>query len=778
MAWLPTVVSATAAVLLCGSTPSPGPPLAPGPRPNVVAHRGARTERPECTLAAIQRAIELRADVVELDVRMSKDGVPFLLHDVTLDRTTNGRGQASARTIRELKQLDAGSWFGTEWRGERIPTLAEALELCRDRIAVLLDLKESGDRFARAVASVVRKHGDPNQVILGVRSPEQARRFRTLLPQIRQLGFVPSPQLLPAFADAGIQIVRLWQDWLHQPDGRAAVEMVRRYRLQLMINARGSRLQDLLPLLRWRPDFVLVDDVAAANRSLDAIDRARARLQRLDELIQDVSSVTVVPWIAQADAPTFLNRNYRMLELPDELDGLPRIMFAGGEGAAVKLRFLQPAIVFAVFEYNDTGAWSFPEGLGPADFRWRPFRQRAYRGTSNGTLGGKPHYATIWYRRFEQGEHLEQLPPWWLCLAIVPADHGSRIIGEQRLSARERVRPLPFLYEQWAERAAALRIPNLRTQADWRRWRREMRARFVRRFVFPHQGDIRFWQPPGDPRRVGSVVIHEIWAVDGDRRLFRFFKLVSGTGTGPRPTIVCFMGHGKVRQVLEDRDSYQQACALRFAERGYVTFAMENVGMEPGRDRHLELDRILRPFGYGWYSLLFAHQRIVLEYVFADPTVDRTRVGVAGVSTGGLLALSAAAMDPRVRAASVHGIFGSIQVSFIRDRRRHCSCGAIPGLLPEFDLPILALMVAPRALHISNGLRDGFSPHEARRCLRLLQPVYRKMRWPVPEFTTPSIGHAFAFDESAAFFERVLGGPNGRTEPERSSAGNAANNSK
>ena len=98
------------------------------------------------------------------------------------------------------------------------------------------------------------------------------------------------------------------------------------------------------------------------------------------------------------------------------------------------------------------------------------------------------------------------------------------------------------------------------------------------------------------------------------------------------------------------------------------------------------------------------------------------RVGVTGVSTGGLLALSAAAMEPRIAAASVQGILGSMRVSFIRDRHRHCKCGAIPGLLPEFDLPELALLVAPRSLHISNG--QGFGPDEARRCLERIAPYY------------------------------------------------------
>jgi glycerophosphoryl diester phosphodiesterase len=92
----------------------------------IVAHRGASAERPECTMAALRRAIETGATAVEVDVRTSRDGQLFLLHDATLDRTTNGKGAAREKSLAELKKLDAGSWFDGKYAGERIPTLREA----------------------------------------------------------------------------------------------------------------------------------------------------------------------------------------------------------------------------------------------------------------------------------------------------------------------------------------------------------------------------------------------------------------------------------------------------------------------------------------------------------------------------------------------------------------------------------------------------------------------------------------------------------------------------
>jgi hypothetical protein len=191
-------------------------------------------------------------------------------------------------------------------------------------------------------------------------------------------------------------------------------------------------------------------------------------------------------------------------------------------------------------------------------------------------------------------------------------------------------------------------------------------------------------------------------------------------------------------------------------EAGYLVYAMENIGMEPGRDTHHDLNRSLRLEGHGWYSLLFAHQRMLLDRVFSDPMVDPKRVGTTGVSTGGLLALSAAVIEPRIAATSVQGIFGSMRVSFIRDRSRHCSCGAIPGLLPEFDLPELALLVAPRPLHISNGRTDGFSPQEAQRSVDLITPLYQRAGGQTPQVTVSPRGHEYSFAPALSFFGKHL----------------------
>src|SRR6266446_7771444 len=98
----------------------------PWPYPRVVGHRGGGALAPENTLAAIRGAAAMGFGGVEFDVMLSADRVPVLIHDETLERTTDGRGETSATPYAKLASLDAGAWFGTEFRGERVPSFEQA----------------------------------------------------------------------------------------------------------------------------------------------------------------------------------------------------------------------------------------------------------------------------------------------------------------------------------------------------------------------------------------------------------------------------------------------------------------------------------------------------------------------------------------------------------------------------------------------------------------------------------------------------------------------------
>jgi glycerophosphoryl diester phosphodiesterase len=104
----------------------------PWPYPRIIGHRGGGALAPENTLAGFRKAAAMGFGGVEFDVMLSFDKVPLLIHDETLDRTTNGRGDVSAKTYAEIAALDAGAWFAPQYRGERVPRFEDAARLCSE----------------------------------------------------------------------------------------------------------------------------------------------------------------------------------------------------------------------------------------------------------------------------------------------------------------------------------------------------------------------------------------------------------------------------------------------------------------------------------------------------------------------------------------------------------------------------------------------------------------------------------------------------------------------
>jgi glycerophosphoryl diester phosphodiesterase len=150
----------------------------------VIAHRGFSGEAPENTLAAFRKAIEVGSDMMELDVHFSKDGQVVVIHDDTLERTTNGRGKVADHTLQELKKLDAGSWFGSPFSGEQIPTLQEVLELAKGNILVNIEIKNEYlgpytiSDLADGALQEVKRSRTAKQVIFSSFFPSAVERIR------------------------------------------------------------------------------------------------------------------------------------------------------------------------------------------------------------------------------------------------------------------------------------------------------------------------------------------------------------------------------------------------------------------------------------------------------------------------------------------------------------------------------------------------------------------------------------------------------------------------
>jgi glycerophosphoryl diester phosphodiesterase len=135
----------------------------------VIAHRGASGNAPENTMAAFRKAVALGATFIETDLQLSRDARFVAIHDATVNRTTNGQGAVHDMTLAELRKLDAGSWFGSEFAGERIPTLGEIFEFSKKNDVVFyLEIKPAGSWGGEhALIGALRESGEiPRAVVI------------------------------------------------------------------------------------------------------------------------------------------------------------------------------------------------------------------------------------------------------------------------------------------------------------------------------------------------------------------------------------------------------------------------------------------------------------------------------------------------------------------------------------------------------------------------------------------------------------------------------------
>jgi glycerophosphoryl diester phosphodiesterase len=139
-------------------------------RPFVCGHRGFSAAAPENTIAAFEAALQAGAEVIETDVRLTHDGHVVVIHDQSVDRTTNGSGHVRDLSLAQVKALDAGAWFAPRFAGERVPTLSEILEWCAGRVVFLVEIKDVPHREMTLVYRTIRiveDHGAEQYVSLG-----------------------------------------------------------------------------------------------------------------------------------------------------------------------------------------------------------------------------------------------------------------------------------------------------------------------------------------------------------------------------------------------------------------------------------------------------------------------------------------------------------------------------------------------------------------------------------------------------------------------------------
>jgi len=160
--------------------------------PLIFGHSGAQAYAPSNSLPAFERAAQQNAHGTELDVHRSKDGYPVVLHDFTVDATTNGTGRVADLTLAELKALDAGSWFAPEFAGVQIPTLDEVFDLVGKQLFINVEIKsmsQETDGVEQVVADCILRHNMKERVIVSCFNPLALRRFREIMPDV-PLGFL------------------------------------------------------------------------------------------------------------------------------------------------------------------------------------------------------------------------------------------------------------------------------------------------------------------------------------------------------------------------------------------------------------------------------------------------------------------------------------------------------------------------------------------------------------------------------------------------------------
>ncbi|NLY61417.1 MAG: glycerophosphodiester phosphodiesterase [Clostridiales bacterium] len=155
----------------------------------VIAHRGASAYAPENTVPAFEKALELGTEGIELDVHMTADGEIVVIHDFSIDRTSNGKGMIKDFTLDDIKKFDFGSWFGPEYKGVSIPTLSEVLQLLRDWDGLLNIEVKSGPIFYKGIEEklidMVKAYDFSERVIFSSFNHYSLRDIKTIDPSMK-----------------------------------------------------------------------------------------------------------------------------------------------------------------------------------------------------------------------------------------------------------------------------------------------------------------------------------------------------------------------------------------------------------------------------------------------------------------------------------------------------------------------------------------------------------------------------------------------------------------
>jgi glycerophosphoryl diester phosphodiesterase len=240
--------------------------------PLIIAHRGDSANAPENTLAAFRLAYENGADGIELDVMLSADQQLVVIHDDTLDRTSNGHGKVGEMPLTALRELDAGTWFSPKFKGEPIPLLDEVFTELGGKFLINIELKNyktPKDQLPELVVTLVKKHALSDSVLLSSFNARNILRAKSLAPEIRT-GLLTLPGLL-GLPMRGFLGRRYGADDLHPYYRDVSAKMVQtRHQIGQKVNVwTVDAPNDLRRMQSCGVDMIICNDPAHARQILE-----------------------------------------------------------------------------------------------------------------------------------------------------------------------------------------------------------------------------------------------------------------------------------------------------------------------------------------------------------------------------------------------------------------------------------------------------------------------------------------------------------------------------
>ncbi|MBI5294175.1 MAG: glycerophosphodiester phosphodiesterase [Chloroflexi bacterium] len=241
------------------------------PNPVLFAHRGASAHAPENTLPAFELALQQGADGVELDVKLTADGHVIVMHDATVDRTTDGHGRVRDLTLADFRKLDAGSYYSEAYRGTKVPTLDEVFAAIGPRCVINVELTNyttPRDALVEKVCALVERHALQGRILFSSFFAGNLRKAASLLPSVPR-GLLALDGWKGAWARSFGFMFGEFQSLHPYITDVNAPQVSRVHRLKRRIHVwTANSVEEVTRLKNWGVDGIFTDDPQTAVRAL------------------------------------------------------------------------------------------------------------------------------------------------------------------------------------------------------------------------------------------------------------------------------------------------------------------------------------------------------------------------------------------------------------------------------------------------------------------------------------------------------------------------------